>query len=171
MLEKRSVADVTCETLEPLIEAIADESHVPDAGAHDEIAAHLVSCARCTARLAEARAIEQLLMSREAAVPSSAFTAAVMARVGHERWQSERVVDLGFNLLMAAGVMVIVAGAAGLAWSLGFLSITIDLGAIWDALGSDVTGRVVTQVQTFVMAAALLTMALVLWWWAEAAAD
>lgn len=72
---------------------------------------------------------------------------------------------------MAAGVLVVLAGAVGLAWSLGFLSITIDVDAVWHALGSDVTGRVVSQAQTFVMAAALLTMALGLWWWAETAAD
>ena len=67
--------------------------------------------------------------------------------------------------------MVIVAGGAGLAWSLGLLTITIDFDAIWQALGTDVTGRVLTQVQTLVMAAGLLTTALVLWWWAEAASD
>lgn len=156
-----------CEDLEPLIEAIADGSQVPDAG----MAAHLASCALCTSRLAGARAIENLLQVREVASPPASFTAAVMARVGHERWKTERAVDIGFNLLMAAGVLVILAGAAGLAWSLGFLSVTIDVDAIWQAIGSDITGRVVSEVQTVVMAAALLTMALVLWWWAEAAAD
>lgn len=162
---------MTCEDLEPLIEAIADESLVLDPGPRDAVAAHLASCARCTQRLATTRTIDSLLASRDVVSPPPSFTAAVMARVVHERWQTERVVDLGFNLLMAAGVMVILAGAAGLAWSLGLLSITIDLEAIWNAIGSDVTGRVASQVQTFVMAAALLTMALVLWWWAEAATD
>ncbi|MBY0493689.1 MAG: hypothetical protein K2Y23_05705 [Cyanobacteria bacterium] len=61
--------------------------------------------------------------------------------------------------------------AAGLAWSLGFLDITIDLAAVWQALDTDVTGRVLSQVQTIAMSAVLLTMALVLWWWAEAATD
>jgi predicted anti-sigma-YlaC factor YlaD len=158
---------VTCEHLEPLIEAIADESHVPDAG----ITAHLASCPACAARVAAARAIENLLASREVAQPSAAFTAAVMARVGQERWKTERVVDLSFNLLMAAAVVIILAAAGGLAWSLGIVSIRIDLEAILNVLGSEVSGRVISQVQTFVMAAALLTMALVLWWWAEAATD
>jgi hypothetical protein len=95
----------------------------------------------------------------------------VLARVGHERWQTERAIDLGFNLAIAAGLMVIIAGGAGLAWSLGLLTIAIDVDALWQAVGTDVTGRVLTQVQTFVMAAGLLTTALVLWWWAEAASD
>ena len=156
-----------CEDLEPLIEAIADGSHQPDA--HQS--AHLASCLRCPVRLASARAIEDLLRIRSLELPPANFTAAVLARVGHERWQAERVIDLGFNLAIAAGVMVILAGGAGLAWSLGLLTITIDFDAIWRAVGTDVTGRVLTQVQTVIMAAVLLTTALVLWWWAEAASD
>ena len=50
-----------------------------------------------------------------------------MARVGQEKWKTERVVDIGFNLAIAAGVLVILAGGAGLAWSLGFFTITIDV--------------------------------------------
>ena len=156
-----------CEDLEPLIEAIADGSHQPDA----DQAEHLAACPRCPVRLASARAIEDLLRIRSIDQPPANFTAAVLARVGHERWQAERVIDLGFNLAIAAGVMVILAGGAGLAWSLGLLTITIDFDAIWRAVGSDVSGRVLTQVQTLIMAAGLLTTALVLWWWAEAASD
>jgi hypothetical protein len=158
---------VRCDELEPVIEAIADGTAAPG----PEQAAHLASCASCTAQLERARQIEQLLALREVAAPPAAFTADVMALVGRERWQAERVIDLGFNLAMAAGVLVILAGAAGLAWSLGLLTITIDVDAIWQALDTDVTGRFLTQVQTVAMAAVILTMALVLWWWAEAASD
>jgi hypothetical protein len=154
-----------CDDLEPLIEAIADGSH--SLSAEDE--AHVTSCARCGAQLERARSIDSLLQMREVAVPPSSFTATVMTAVGHEKWQAERVIDLGFNLAMAAGVAVILAGAAGLAWSLGFLTITIDVGAILQALDTEATGRVLSQVQTIAMSAVLLTMALVLWWWAEAA--
>lgn len=157
-----------CDHLEPLIEAIADGSFRPEA----EDAQHLATCPVCSARLAEARAIEGLLTMRDVATPSPAFTATVMARVGQERWKTERVIDLGFNLAMAAGVLFIVAGGAGLAWSLGLVSVSIDLQAIWEAVGSfGVTSRVLSQVQTIAMASGLLTMALVLWWWAETAAD
>jgi hypothetical protein len=156
-----------CNDLEPLIEAIAAGSHALPA----EDAAHVSSCPRCTARLERARSIESLLAMREVAQPSAAFTAAVMARVGHEKWQTERAVDLGFNLAMAAGIAVILSAAAGLAWSLGFVSITVDVSTVWDSLDTDLTGRVLSQVQTIAMSAVLLTMALVLWWWAEAASD
>jgi hypothetical protein len=156
---------VRCDDLEPLMEAIADGSHEPSG----DDAAHLATCATCRPRLERARSIEALLSMRELAVPPATFTAAVMARVGQERWKAERAIDIGFNLAIAAGVLVILAGGAGLAWSLGFLTITIDVDAIWRALDTDVTGRVLSQVQTVAMAAVLLTTALVLWWWAEAA--
>lgn len=156
-----------CDDLEPLLEAIADGSHVLSVAD----AAHVASCARCGADLERARAIESLLATRQMAEPPASFTAAVMMHVGDEKWQAERVIDLGFNLAMAAGVAVILAGAAGLAWSLGFLTIAIDTGAIWRALDTEVTGRVLSQVQTIAMSAVLLTMALVLWWWAEAARE
>jgi anti-sigma factor RsiW len=156
-----------CDDLEPLIEAIADGSQTLSA----EDAAHVASCARCAACLERARSIDSLLQMREAAAPPASFTAAVMAQVGREKWQTERAIDLGFNVLMAAGIVVILAGAAGLAWSLGFLTVTIDAAAIWRVLDTEVTGRVLSQVQTIAMSAVLLTMALVLWWWAEAATD
>lgn len=154
---------MTCHDLDALIEAIADGSHTPDAAE----AAHLASCASCARRLEEARAIEQLLATREITAPSPTFTNTVMARLGQERWKIERAVDLGFNLAMAAGVILILVGGAGLAWSLGFLTISVDVEALWQALGSEVAGRFLSQVQTVAMAAVLLTMALGLWWWAE----
>lgn len=156
-----------CDDLDALIEAVADGSlELPAADA-----AHVASCAVCTARLERARAIESWLLTRAVTAPSPAFTAGVMARIGHEQWRTERAIDLGFNLAMAAGVLVILAGAAGLAWSLGFLTITIDPEAIWQALDTPITSRVLSQLQTVMMAAVLLTAALVLWWWAEMTSD
>ena len=106
-----------------LIEAIADGSHPLSA----EEAAHLASCTVCAARLERARSIESFLSIRETLAPSAGFTANVMARVGAAQWQTERFIDIGFNLAMAAGALIILTGGIGLAWSLGFLSITIDV--------------------------------------------
>jgi len=154
---------VRCDDLEPLIEGIADGS-LP-MSADDE--AHVASCAICSRRIERARSIEGLLAMRDVAQPPAAFTQTVMARVVQERWKAERAIDLGFNLAIAAGILVIVAAGTGLLWSLGMLSITIDVDAIVRALDSSGTGRLLSQVQTIAMSAVLLTMALVLWWWAE----
>ena len=156
-----------CDELEPLIEAIADGTIDPS----PDDAAHLSSCPICSARLAAARQIEQWLAAREMPQPAPAFTTAVMARIGEEKWKTERVVDIGFNLAIAAGVLVIIIGGAGLALSLGFLTITIDTEALLRVLVSQVDGRVINQLQTTAIAALVLTMALVLWWWAEATTD
>lgn len=156
-----------CDDLEPLIEAIADGTL--ELSAEDR--AHLASCAVCSARFEDARRVEQWLAARELPLPPPTFTASVISRIGQQKWQTERVVDMGFNLAIAAGVLVILAGAFGLAWSLGFFTITVDVAALLDAAFSRVEGRVISQVQTVLISAVVLTMALVLWWWAEAAAD
>jgi anti-sigma factor RsiW len=158
---------VRCEQLERLIEAIADGTLEPA----PEDRAHLETCERCSARLDQARRIEQWLLAREVPLPPTSFTAAVMARIGQEHWKTERVVDIGFNLAVAAAVLVIIVGAAGAAWSLGFVTITIDSAALLRAAMSEVEGRVLNEVQSVFVAAVVLTMALVLWWWAEAATD
>ena len=156
-----------CDALEPLIEAIADGTLEPSA----DDRAHLASCAVCRVRLENAQRIEQWLSSREMPQPPASFTAAVMARIGEEKWRTERAVDIGFNLAIAAAVLMILAGATGAAWSLGFFTISIDLDALMRAALSQVEGRVINQVQSVIVAAVVLTMALVLWWWAEAATD
>lgn len=153
-----------CEDIDPIIEELADGSLVAEA----EQAAHLGSCARCSARLANAQGIHALLVAREVAQPSAAFTAAVMARVARERWQVERAIDIGFNLAIAAGVLILIGGAAGLAWASGLLTITIDLSAVLAAVTTPMANRVVSQLQTMVMAVLILVTALGLWWWAEA---
>ncbi len=156
-----------CDELEPLIEAIADGSHEPSPD--DRV--HMTSCAVCSARFEHAQRVEQWLAAREVPQPPATFTASVMSRIGQEKWQAERAVDLGFNLAVAAGVLVIFLGGFGLAWSLGFFTITVDVTALWEAAFSQVEGRVISEVQTVVIGAVLLTMALGFWWWAEAAAD
>ncbi|HYE89093.1 MAG TPA: hypothetical protein VEA16_22235, partial [Vicinamibacterales bacterium] len=107
------------------------------------------------------------LQVREVTAPSPHFTLRVMALIEKDRWQTERFVDLGFNLVIAAGVLVILAGGVGLAWSLGLLSLDVDLAAMFDLAADNLAGRVVPQMQTMIFAATLLTVALLLWWWAE----
>jgi hypothetical protein len=152
-----------CADLEPLIEAIADESLEPS----PEDRVHLESCAVCAGRLGRARAIHGLLLTRELPSPPPAFTAGVMARVQRERWKDEQAVDFGFNLAIAAGVLLIVSGALGLAWLFGLLTFGVDVRGLMTAVANQWVDRAIQQLQTIVMAMVLLTMALGLWWWAE----
>ncbi len=153
-----------CEDLEPLIEPIADGSIEPTA----EQRAHAESCPLCASRLAQARDIERWLGAREVPQPPATFTASVMARVGRDEWRAGRVGDIGFNLAVASGVLIILIAAAGLAWSFGLYSISLDLGSLLEAASSEVEGGVINQLQTVAIAAVMLTMTLVLWYWAEA---
>jgi hypothetical protein len=159
---------MSCAALESRLEGVADGS----IELADEDRDHVASCAVCAVRLQRAREIERWLAAREVPQPPASFTAAVMARVRHDQWRTERVVDLGFNLAIVAGLLVILGSAAGTAWSLGLFSIDMDIGALVRAATAQVGGgRVVPHLQTIALAAGLLTMALVLWWWAETAAD
>jgi hypothetical protein len=158
---------VRCDELDSLIEALADGTL--DLSGDDR--AHLSSCSVCSARLDQARRIEGWLSFREVPQAPAVFTAAVMARIGREKWRTERAVDIGFNLAVAAAVLIIVVGGLGAAWSLGLFTIAIDSEAVLLAALSQVEGRVINEVQAIVVAAVVLTMALALWWWAEAATD
>jgi hypothetical protein len=158
---------VRCDDLEPLIEGFADGSI--EVSAEDR--AHLAACPRCAAALERAQTVERWLASRDIPQPSPGFTTAVMTRIVEDAWRAERAVDIGFNLAIAAGIVVILTAGAGLAWSLGVLQVNIDLELLFAAATSRVEGRVITELQTTVIAAALLTTALVLWWWAEGATD
>ena len=60
-----------CDDLEPLIEAIADDSLQLSA----DDAAHVATCAICAGRIERARSIESLLSMREIAQPQAAFHA------------------------------------------------------------------------------------------------
>lgn len=113
--------------------------------------------------------IERALDARDVPSPPASFTAGVMMRIARDQWQAERVVDLGFNLAIAAGVLFIAAGAAGLAWSFGFLTFTIDLDLMRDFFArTQLNASVISQLQTVATAAVILTLTLVAWWWVEA---
>ena len=154
-----------CQDMERSIEELADGTLQPS----PEQAAHLAECDRCRSQLERARQVEHWLAQRETASPPPSFTASVMARVNQEQWKAERIVDLGFNLAVAAGVLVILAGGFGAAWSLGVFTVTVDAAALLQVFTDGLEGRVINQLQTVMVAAVLLTSALGLWWWAEAA--
>jgi anti-sigma factor RsiW len=157
---------VHCDDLDAIIEALA-EGQAP-AGDHD---AHLATCARCQSRVALAQTLDRLLATRETPEPPASFTYRVMERVGREEWRAEQWMDAGFNVAVAAGVALVVAGAAGLAWSLGWL--TVDrptLQAVSTAIEPWISSTL-SKGPTVLLAAVLLTSALGLWWWVEGEAS
>jgi hypothetical protein len=112
--------------------------------------------------------LERLLMTREAPVPPANFTVRVMTAVRRDTWQVEQAVDIGFNLAIGAGVFLLVGGALSFLWSLGLLGVDFDLNALASAAAQSLSSRVMGQVRTVLVGAALLTTALAIWWWAEA---
>jgi anti-sigma factor RsiW len=153
---------VRCEDLDDLIEAIADGEPVPP-GAEP----HLAGCAACQARVELARAVDRLLLAREVPTPPDAFTARVMRLVHQERWRVEQFLDVGFNVAMAAGLLVVLGGIGGLLWSLGWF--WRDLSTVTAAVSTFApwTSELASQAQTLVIGALLLSSALALWWWVE----
>lgn len=152
-----------CDDVELLVEAFADGTLEPA----PEHLTHVASCDVCRGRLETARAIHALLATREEPAAPASLTADVMARIHRERWAGEQVVDLGFNLAIAAGVLLIVGGALGLAWSFGLLTFGVDVRGLVANMGNQWMERALQQVQTILVATVLLMTTLGLWWWAE----
>jgi anti-sigma factor RsiW len=153
---------VDCRQLDDLIEPLA-EGETPPA----EVAAHLAGCANCQARVALARSLDRLLATREWPAPPADFTARVMRRVSQDQWRTEQWVDTGFNIAVAVGVVLVLAGAAGLAWALGWLTSDPPTLAALGVAAEPWLARATTQARTLGMAALLLTVVLALWWWVE----
>jgi hypothetical protein len=87
--------------------------------------------------------------------------------VQHDRWRAEQVLDIGFNVAIAAGVLLILAGIAGLAWVSGFIAIGADMTALVAGGAGAVMARLAPDMPTVTLALLLLTTAVAVWWWAE----
>ncbi len=99
--------------------------------------------------------------------PTPAFARGWLAAARREAWRREQVVDWGFNVAIAAGLVAIVAGLAALAWLLGSAAGPARVGAgagrrrrrrCWCGCArrrGDGDGTL------------LLTTTLGAWWWAE----
>jgi anti-sigma factor RsiW len=153
---------MSCDEANLVIEAVAAGDEVPDAAQ-----AHIAGCSRCAARLALARRIDAALAGRPVPAPAASFTSAVLARLRRDRWRSEQVVDVGFNIAVAAGLILIVGGIAGIAYRAGALALSAEMAAFVFGYTRTVASGIVADARLVTIATLLLTTAVGLWWWAE----
>lgn len=152
-----------CDEALDAIEAVAAGDLLPEG----RVADHLRTCADCAAALAQARRVERLLSARPTPPPPAQFVPATMTRLRRERWRSEQVVDVGFNL----AIVIIVGGVFGVVWLLmhqsGLGGVSRDAVDLFGVGVVALVHRVAPQVPLYAGATALLGVALGLWWWAE----
>lgn len=152
-----------CDEALDSIEAVAAGDLVPDG----RVADHLKTCANCAAALADAQLVERLLSGRPIPPPPAQFVSRTMTRLRRERWRSEQVVDVGFNV----SIVVIAVGVLSAVWLImhqsGLSVVSRDAVDLFGVGVVALVRRVAPQVPLYVGATALLATALALWWWAE----
>jgi len=153
---------MTCDEANTFIEAAAVGDAVPE-----EVRAHVASCRVCAARLALAQRIEHALAHRPVAPVPADFTAAMMTRIRRERWRTEQVIDVGFNIAAVVGILLIVGGAAGVLWRAGAIQLGGEMATMLFGVSRTVALRAVADVRVIMLSVLLLSTALGLWWWAE----
>lgn len=152
-----------CEGADRLIEAFVSGDEI----ANDEFVRHVESCQRCTAAIEMARTVDRLLATPPPTLPPSGFSRSVVERLRADRWRAERTLDLGFNLAIAAGLLVVIGGVWLLLNVSGLNAVTQDVARIFADGMTSVAARVVTGLPTYSAAAGLVMTALGVWWWAE----
>jgi hypothetical protein len=153
---------IVCNDANTFIEDLAAGDPVPEG-----IGEHVAACPRCSAHLQLAMQIERTLATRPVAVPPTAFTNIVVGRIRNERWRAEQMVDLGFNVFIACGIVLIAAGVAGLVWASGLVVFSRDVFSVLEAATESTLMTMAAQARSFLFAALLLTLALGVWWWVE----
>ena len=154
---------MTCAELDDLIEPIATGDIAPS----DEVRAHLSDCASCAASLALATRIDRLLAAQAPPTSRPDFTAALLARMRRERWRSEQMLDLIFNVAVGLVAVIAIAG-------LWFAFANSGLGTVGAAaLGTagralaESAARAAPQAGIYVVTSLGLITGLFVWWWAE----
>lgn len=112
-------------------------------------------------------AIERWMRERPAPTAPAQFTSRVLARVRSDRWRAERYVDLGFNIAVGAGILLVVIGVAGLFYISGLAVVgqdAVELLALSLAAAAD---QVAPSLPAYLGAFLLTAGALGLWWYAE----
>ena len=158
---------MTCRDVLDRVEAFAAGDEQPDGA----IRAHLETCPRCAAALADARRIETFLTSWAAPEAPPRFTANVQNRIRRQHWQSEERIDRIFNGAMVAAALLVIIGLAGM-FNVGMVMAgAATLGDILAFAGAAAVEKAAPSMATYVAAMGLLASAVVMWWWTEGTFD
>ncbi|MGH9349711.1 MAG: hypothetical protein ACRD26_20865 [Vicinamibacterales bacterium] len=112
-------------------------------------------------------AIDRWMRERATPAVPDGFTPAVMTRVRQERWQAERYWDVAFNVAVAAGLALVMAGMLGLIQLSGLSVVARDTVMLFVQAVATVAAEVTPVLPTYVGAVALIATALGLWWYVE----
>jgi hypothetical protein len=112
-------------------------------------------------------AIDRWLRERAAPPAPPHFTGAVMARVRQERWRVERYWDLGFNIAVATGLLLVTAGILGLIYISGLSGVGRDAVLLFVEALTTVADQVAPALPAYMGAFVLTASALGLWWFVE----
>lgn len=159
---------MTCAESRDLIEAVAAGDVAPDAA----FETHVAGCRACAAALQMARRIEQALAAAPLVMAPVRFSRDVLARIRRDRWRHEERVDRAFNVMVAAGIALIVAAAVSL---LNLTSVARMLLSATDAVAriqsQPAPWTTVGALPTFTITACVIVTAAAVWAWAERRAD
>jgi hypothetical protein len=112
-------------------------------------------------------AMDRWMRERTAPAAPPGFTSTVMARVRQERWQTERYWDLGFNIAVAAGLLLVAAGVLGLIYISGLSVVGRDAMLLFVNAITTVADQMAPALPAYTGAFALTATALGLWWYVE----
>ena len=153
-----------CDEALDAVEAVAAGDLTPEG----RIAMHLATCPDCAATLERARKLERLIEARPTPRPPATFTARTLTRVRRARWRSEQLLDVGFNVAIAAIVLAVVGGIWMLLNRSGLTAVSRDAVSLFGAGFAALVQRVGPSVPLYAAVSAVLLTALAAWWWAEA---
>ena len=158
---------MNCRDVLDRVEAFAAGDQRPD----ESIRAHLETCPRCAAALADARRIETFLTSWAAPEAPPRFTATVQNRIRRQNWQSEERIDRVFNGAIVAAALLVIVGVAGM-FNVGMVvAAAASLGEYLAFAGAAAVEKAAPSMATYVAAMGLLASAVVMWWWTEGTFD
>jgi anti-sigma factor RsiW len=152
-----------CDEVLETVEAIAAGEVAPSRRISD----HLASCRGCASALESARRLDALLRKRAAPPAPANFSSRVMSRMRRARWQSEQVLDWGFNTVLVLAGSLVVLGLWLVMRQSGLATVSSDA---LELLGPGMmlfARRISPSLPIYAGATALLGTALAIWWWAE----